>query len=147
MLHVKGDVPFFACVRQTEVSDVRCPPDVTVWKEQKYRNPSTSLMSWSFHKKSFHKVYYVYFQIENGLPHSCGNCLFSYHLLVEVHDNGSETIKSDGCIIFIHIKKIKKGFGIVHSTPNHCKGIFIWVSCVLRFLHGLVSQSRMSSPL
>lgn len=41
----------------------------------------------------------------------------------------------------------EKDYGIVHSIPSHCKGIFICVSCMLRFLHSLVSQSLMSFPL
>lgn len=45
-----------------------------------------------------------------------------------------------------HKSKVKD-YRIVHSIPNHCKGIFILVSCTLWFLQSLVLQSLMSFSL
>lgn len=51
-------------------------------------------------------------------------------------------------ILFIYgCKNSEECSRIAHSSPNHCKGIFICVSCVLQFLRSLVLQSLMSSPL
>lgn len=52
------------------------------------------------------------------------------------------------CLYYLHeYKNGEKYHRIAHSIQNHCKGIFICVSCMLQFLHSLVSQSLMSSPL
>lgn len=55
-------------------------------------------------------------------------------------------------VCFLHVYNRKerggeRGSGIVHSIPNDCKGTFIWISCVLRFLRSLVLQRLMSIPL
>lgn len=66
----------------------------------------------------------------------------------KVHDNGAAKYNGAKHLYYLHQHKNKeKDYRIVHSIPNHCKGIFICVSCMLRFLHSLVSQSLMSFPL
>ena len=68
--------------------------------------------------------------------------------LAKMHYNGAAKCNEAKHVYYLHVHKNEgKDYRIVHSIPNHCKGIFIWVSCVLRFLHSLVSQSLMSSPL
>ncbi len=71
------------------------------------------------------------------------NCLGA-----KVHDNGAAQYNEAKHVYYLHVHKNKeKDYRIVHSIPKHCKGIFIWLSCMLRFLHSLVSQSLMSFPL
>lgn len=66
----------------------------------------------------------------------------------KVHDNGAAKYNGAKHLYYLHQHKNKeKDYRIVHSIPNHCKGIFICVSCMLRFLHSLVLQSLMSFPL
>lgn len=58
--------------------------------------------------------------------------------------------RTETCVFFtctIEKRGKKRGSRFVHSIPNDCKGTFIWISCVLRFLRSLVLQRLMSIPL
>ncbi len=133
------------------ITEARCPQDVTIWKEQKHtqERQGQNRLCTTWTGKRFCKIY-------SQLKVACSESVNLFKVLVfkwicssaKVHDNGAAKYNEAKHVYYFQEHKNKeKDYRIVHSIPNHCKGIFIWVSCMLRFLHSLVSQSLMSFPL
>lgn len=134
------------------MTEARCPQDVTIWKEQNTHRSQNRYAQLQQEKTILQYLHLSFIKSNAACPESINLLQSSVYKLIgssaDVHDNGAAKYNGAKHVYYLHEHKNKeKDYRIVHSIPNHCKGIFIWVSCMLRFLRSLVSQSLMSFPL